>query len=235
MSNIFNSLLNKIKVKKTLNNLEINDEYAFSLEEIDSLREENNVKIKKLKEDKLGLKKKEEVVVTNIENNSISGLEEEIISEEDIVEDEKSYDVDDELSASEVNVIEEILEESLEIDENEILEGKEGVSFVNLSKENQDFIMKSWNDIDNNEIDKDIINGKDILNHNYNITYGDNALKYVHDIRKKYETVICYLIGFNNEKNGIENKTIFSDRLDDEWKYLGNYIKLLEKIRNFKK
>ena len=95
--------------------------------------------------------------------------------------------------------------------------------------------MNSWNEINLNEIDKDIINGKDILNHNYNITYGDNALKFVHDIRKKYEVVICYLIGFNNEKNGIMNKTIFSDKVDNEWKYLENYIKLLEKIRNFRK
>ena len=73
------------------------------------------------------------------------------------------------------------------------------------------------------------------LNHNYNITYGENAAKFVHDIRKRYEVVICYLIGFNNEKKGIPNKTIFANKVDDEWKYLSNYIKLLEKIRSNRK
>jgi len=95
--------------------------------------------------------------------------------------------------------------------------------------------MKSWNEIDLQQIDKDIIEGKDLLNHNYNITYGDNAARFVHDIRKKYEIVICYLIGFNNEKKGNLNKTIFAERVDDEWKHLNNYIKLLEKIRSFRK
>ena len=95
--------------------------------------------------------------------------------------------------------------------------------------------MKSWEKLDLQQIDKDIIEGKDLLNHNYNITYGENAAKFVHDIRKRYEVVICYLIGFNNEKRGIDNKTIFSNKLDDEWKYLSNYIKLLEKIRSFRK
>ena len=95
--------------------------------------------------------------------------------------------------------------------------------------------MNCWNKIDLQQIDKDIIEGKDLLNHNYNITYGENAAKFVHDIRKKYEVVICYLIGFNNEKKGIMNKTIFADRVDDEWKFLSNYIKLLEKIRSNRK
>ena len=30
----------------------------------------------------------------------------------------------------------------------------------------------------------------------------------------------------------IENKTVFSDKIDNEWRYLNNYIKVLEKIRN---
>ena len=98
-----------------------------------------------------------------------------------------------------------------------------------------DIIIEKWSLINEGEIAKDIIEGKDIINHNYNIDYGENAARFVHNIRKKYEVVVCYLIGFNNEKNGIMNKTIFSDKIDNEWKYLENYIKLLEKIRNFKK
>ena len=95
--------------------------------------------------------------------------------------------------------------------------------------------MEKWNEIDIKEIDKDIMDGKEILNHNYTITYADEAEKFIHDIRKKYEIVICYLIGFNNEKKGIFDKTIFSLKMDDEWKHLAQYIKILEKIRNFKK
>ena len=59
--------------------------------------------------------------------------------------------------------------------------------------------------------------------------------KFIHLIRKRYEVVICYLIGFNNEKKGIYDKTIFSSRIDDEWKFLNQYIKVLEKIRSFRK
>ena len=95
--------------------------------------------------------------------------------------------------------------------------------------------MDKWNEIKPNKIDKDIINGKDLLNHNYTITYADDAARFIHYIRKEYEVVICYLIGFNNEKQGIYDKTIFSSKIDDEWKHLNSYIKILEKIRNFKK
>ena len=107
-------------------------------------------------------------------------------------------------------------------------------SFMDLEKEYQDLIMTKWQEIDINEIDKDIIEGKDLLNHNYNITYADESLKYINEIRKKYEIVICYLIGFNNEKQGLYNKTIFTSKKENEWKCLNKYIKLLEKIRNFK-
>ena len=84
-------------------------------------------------------------------------------------------------------------------------------------------------------IDKYINKGKDILAHNYTITYGDDALKYIYMVRDEYNILIEYLIGFNNEKKGIYNKIIFSDRLDNEWRYLANYIKILEKIRSVKK
>ena len=83
-------------------------------------------------------------------------------------------------------------------------------------------------------VTQDIISGKEILNHNYTITFADDATKYISTIRKKYEVVLCYLIGFNNEKKGIYEKTFFADKIENEWKYLNYYIKLLEKIRNFK-
>ena len=107
-------------------------------------------------------------------------------------------------------------------------------SFVHLEEEYQEIIMSKWNSIDINEIDNDIIQGKDLLNHNYTITFPDEATKYINKMRKKYEVIISYLIGFNNEKKGINNKITFADDPDNEWKYLNYYIKLLEKIRNFK-
>lgn len=112
---------------------------------------------------------------------------------------------------------------------------KQENSYIHLSASNQKLIMEQWNKIETNVIDQDIIKGKDILNHNYTITYADEAARFVHDIRKKYEVVLCYLIGFNNEKKGIYDKVIFSSIMDDEWKFLKQYIKILEKIRNFKK
>ena len=92
--------------------------------------------------------------------------------------------------------------------------------------------MKRWNSIDIVRLTHDIYEGKDILDHNYTITYADNALEYIYRIRGEYDILIEYLIGFNNEKKGVLNKNIFSDRLDNEWRYLKNYIKVLEKIKN---
>ena len=251
MSSMFNNLISKIKLKKTLNNVDNINDYAFSMEEIDNLEKTNNKKIKDLKKNIIGIKDKDEVIITK-KGNELIDLEEIENNEKDTNEkDDKQMWIDDEsLSEIEEAQINEYLEEINKDENNDDEVSKKGIeykkeennkdseaeeSFVNLSKEHQDLIMQNWNDIDLNGIDKDIINGKDILNHNYNITYGDNAARFVHDVRKKYEIVICYLIGFNNEKKGIKNKTIFSDKVDNEWKYLENYIKLLEKIRNFRK
>lgn len=248
MSNLFSNLINKIKTKKLPNSLETLDEYAFSLEEIDNLREENAKKIKDLKEDKLGLKKDEDLLVAHEIVDEIVDISDnlEVINTDDSNDlDVVAEEFDDEIGEISIssllekkknNLKNEKISEENEEQTSEIKDDEEEVkSFINLSSKNQDLVMKYWQDINNNDIDKDIINGKEILNHNYNINYGENASKFVHDIRKKYEVVICYLIGFNNEKNGIMDKTIFSDKVDNEWKYLENYVKILEKIRTFKK
>ena len=234
MSNIFNNLITKIKSKKSsiINNNEL-DEYAFSLEEIDNLQEENKQKIKSLNEDKINLKtettsvldtlklleKKSEEIAIN-KNIEIEDTKEEIIIE-DIIEEKKEEPLN--LNQTKTEIINE---------ENNNNENKK-TSFINLTKEEQDVITKCFKELNLKELDKDILEAKDILNHNYNITYPDNAAKYIHNIRKKYETLITYLIGFNNEKNGEYNKIIFSNKLDNEWNFLENYIKLLEKMRSF--
>lgn len=108
-------------------------------------------------------------------------------------------------------------------------------SYINLSLERRNLIMSVWKNIDLLKLNKYIDKGKDILAHNYSITYGDDALAYIYKIRDEYDVLIEYMIGFNNEKKGIKNKVIFSNKLEEDWRYLSSYIKILEKIRGVKK
>lgn len=205
-------LINKVKNKfnKQKQDLNNNYEYAFSLEEIEDINKQNKQKIQELKED-IFKKKKDKPKTDEI----LSKIETNIEPTTEVIEPTpKQEELEKEPPKKE------------EVNNN---------SYINLSKEHQDIVMKKWNEINLNKIDKDIINAKDLLNHNYTITYADDAARFIHYIRKEYEVVITYLIGFNNEKQGILNKTIFSDKIDNEWKYLNSYIKILEKIRNFKK
>lgn len=256
-----NKLITKIKntitKNKNLYPLE-DDEFMFSTKEIEDLTEQNKQKLENLKK---GTEKKKTISFTAVSkklNGILDEPKEEIsptddisssdiptteIKEENLEQEEKQTSVPEDIKEEKEELLESVKEVSLEEpieDKQEKKEEqqdkpKEKDSYINLSEKNQSIIMNCWNKIDLQQIDKDIIEGKDLLNHNYNITYGENAAKFVHDIRKKYEVVICYLIGFNNEKKGIMNKTIFADRVDDEWKYLSNYIKLLEKIRSNRK
>ena len=157
----------------------------------------------------------------------------ELKSEKQPPKEEVKEDFKEEIDALEIS---ENKNDSLEEDtkEEEIVQEEKKDSFIHLEEKYQELIMFKWKEIDLNILEKDIVEGKDLLNHNYTITFGDDAARFIHEIRKKYEVVICYLIGFNNEKKGIYKKTLFSDNPDNEWKYLNHYIKLLEKIRNFK-
>ena len=205
-----------------------NSEYAFSVEEIDSINKQNKQKIQELKQD-IFTNKKEKRKLSKEE--AISKIELDIDQEKKEEEKENNNESSNEiLEASppkeDLKQEKELIEELVEIPKN---------SFIKLSEEHQKLIMDNWNKININKIDKDIIEAKDLLNHNYTTYYADEATKFIRYIRKEYEIVLCYLIGFNNEKQGIFDKTIFSDEIDNEWKYLNKYIKILEKIRNFKK
>lgn len=235
---LISKIKTKISGKKDL--LLSDEEYKFSFEEIEDLKEQNKQKLENLKNTK---NKSKSISFTSV-SKKLNGLLDEVPKEEIKVEElekieEKDIKDEEEPKKTKIEVEEENNELTTEFVEEEITKEtnnkEEKESYINLSPKSQEIIMKSWNEIDLQQIDKDIIEGKDLINHNYNITYGDNAAKFVHDIRKRYEIVICYLIGFNNEKKGILNKTIFADKVDDEWKYLNKYIKLLEKIRNFRK
>lgn len=197
-----------------------NYEYAFSTEEIESINKQNKQKIQELKQeiftkkktdnDKLSTSEVLKKLTTNKESTDNSSLKPNIIENSENPQPEPTEEKED------------------------VNEPPQRNSFINLTPEHQQLIMDKWNEINLNQIDKDIINGKDILNHNYTITYADDAAKFIHHIRKEYEIVICYLIGFNNEKQGIYDKTCFSSKIDDEWKHLNSYIKILEKIRKNK-
>lgn len=254
-------LLNKLKDKFSKNNTTVQEtnEYAFSNEEIASITEQNKQKIQELKQDIFPKKEKKpsplstlnkltdnqkidiKPIPTNDETGEVQSQEEmepKPVLPQKIIE---KTDLTTNMTTPSVETdhfeIKELDKELAPVGETESTsqENKPKNSFVNLSPENQKLVMDKWKKIDSSQIDKDIINGKDLLNHNYTITYADEAARFIHYIRKEYETVVCYLIGFNNEKKGIYDQTIFSSKIDEEWRHLNQYIKILEKIRNFKR
>lgn len=216
MNDVF-KILSKFKNKFTgkKSNNQINYDYAFSIEELESISEQNKQKILELKQDIFDNKKE---------------VKEKVNADEVLSKIETNINIDNEVTGP-IPII-----DSKEPPKEDVLkdEKEEEPSFINLSLEHQKLVMDKWKEIKTNKIEKDIIDGKNLLKSNYTITYADEAAKFIHYIRKEYEVVICYLIGFNNEKQGIMNKTIFSSKIDDEWKYLSNYIKVLEKIKKNK-
>jgi len=244
---IVQKFINKFKDKFSKNKTTYPSvsEYAFSTEEIETINKQNKQKIQELKQDIFSTKKEKiEPNKTDINDEILSpivsqpiietGLNKEMLEEYSIKQEESPDPEEITEEVKELISPKETIEEIIETTE-EIKEEQPKNSFINLNPEHQKLVMEKWNAINLNKIDKDIIDGKDLLNHNYTITYADDAAKFIHHIRKEYEIVICYLIGFNNEKQGIFEKTIFSNKIDEEWKYLNNYIKILEKIRSFKK
>ena len=195
------------KLKNRFNNKKDNypqfSEYSFSGEELDSLSRQNIDEINKLR---TGFKANKDKKIEEDDSN----LDAIVLLDKDIVVKEDNAD------------------NNIEKEDNK----EEYNGYVNLSSDTRENIMKRWNSIDIVRLTHDIYEGKDILDHNYTITYADNALEYIYRIRGEYDILIEYLIGFNNEKKGVLNKNIFSDRLDNEWRYLKNYIKVLEKIKN---
>lgn len=243
---IINKFISKVKDKLTKNKAtypSVND-YAFSTEEIESISEQNKQKIQELKQDVFFNKKNEEKKKKLLEEEAISPIEGKNIIEVELdketiqeyqeeMEKEKTLELENKEVMLDTEQNEEPKPEKKEEDTS--LKESPKNSFIHLSEEYQKIVMNKWKEIEPKQIDKDIIDGKDLLNHNYTITYADDAARFIHDIRKRYEVVICYLIGFNNEKKGTFEKTIFSSKMEDEWKYLSNYIKVLEKIRSFRK
>ncbi len=233
-NNLIHKFVRHVKSKFTKNSKGYPSvtEYAFSSEEIEKISKQNKQKILDLKQDSSSSKNKKTPSVLNTLDKM--GEEENTVCDSTLLE-SNTNSLEKEVNQDLVESNEKVMEEEKLEDIVEEIAKKPVNSFVEINSDNQRIVMENWNEIDIREIDKDIMDGKEILNHNYTITYADEAEKFIHDIRKKYEIVVCYLIGFNNEKKGIFDQTIFSSKMDDEWKFLRQYIKILEKIRNFKK
>lgn len=226
--NIFNKKKKKGKKEENL--------CSFNLEEIEEFNKQGKEKINKLNNNILS---KEDNTLP-IENNKKDNENIENNEEIDIILTKSSTTNTDKMS-TENNSFQknsDIIDDEI-IDEGvdkiiPIVELKPKFSYINLPKDKQQIIMNNWQKIDSIELNKDIEKGEDLINHNYTISYCDDAYNFITEIRKKYDVVIKYLIGFNNEKHGILDKTTFGDKDIDEWRYLSNYIKLLEKIKKLK-
>lgn len=211
---LFNIISNKKKKKG--NSVDLNL-YSFNMQEIEELNKKEKERLKDLKKKNIEnvLEKKKNIL------ESINKLSDNI-SQVENVEPNNSDDIN--------NLdITDTIDESIE--QIKVKEKIEPISYINLTDKQQKLISDSFDDINLNDIDNYINSIDDLLSHNYSISYCDDCFKLINDIRHKYKIIIDYLIGFNNEKNGIFNKVTFGDNENEEWRYLSEYLKLLKKIR----
>ena len=231
--NVFKKVINKVKNKMHKNTRYPSvSEYAFSDEEITKLSNENKEKmlalknnsIKRRKEKEEPEKEVDELILDNLDNNIPVKKKKDILDNDDD-EDKVTY----------TKIVKKL---NGELEDNtpkeELIPKKEQPKYLELTDELQEEINKAIDKVDMIILDNYIIKAKDLINHNYTITYGEESLRFIYQVRDEFEVLIEYLIGFNNEKKGIYNKTTFSNSLDDEWHYLKNYLKILEQIKNIK-
>ncbi len=234
--NVFKKVINKVKNKMHKNTSYPHDfEYAFSNEEVTKLSNENKEKMLALKNNTIKKKKEpkpekavDELILDNLDNNKTINKKKDILD---------SFADDDKITYTKIvkKLNGEFKEDnSKEKDDVTKIEKKSEGKYINLTDELQQQINEAIEKVDIIILDNYIIKGKDLINHNYTITYGEESLRFIYQVRHEFEVLIEYLIGFNNEKKGIYNKTTISDKLDDEWHYLKNYIKILEQIKSIK-
>lgn len=240
MSMLFKFLHKKNKREENLGEY---SQYAFNLQEIEEFNKLGKDKIKKLnnkdimpttqkKESNESIKKETEIENITSENKQANDLESDITKDNIQSELKES---EEETQQENNNILEEkIIDESIEnITPKKKKEPQ--FSYINLKQDKQNIIMNSWKNVDIYKLNDDIKKGQDLLKHNYTISYCDDAYNFINEVRERYNIIIKYLIGFNNEKHGIYDKTTFGENSNDEWRYLDNYVKLLEKIKTIKK
>lgn len=234
---VLKKIINKFKNKMHKNTSYPRDfEYAFSDEEITKLSNENKEKmlalknntIKKKQEKKVNPEKDvDELILDNLDNNTIPKKKKKDLLDQ----------IDDTEKVTYTKIVKKLngeLKDDIPKDVKEEKEEKPLTKYIDLTDELQKEINEAIDKVDMIVLDNYIIKGKDLIEHNYTITFGEEALRFVYQVRHEFEVLIEYLIGFNNEKKGVYNKTTFSDKLDDEWHYLKNYIKILEQIKSIK-
>lgn len=229
--NVFKKVINRVKDKMHKKNSYPQElEYVFSDDEINKLANENKKKMLALKNNKIIKKSKnidrnvDELIIDNLDGD-VKDNRKDILDYVDSNRDKVTYTkIVKKLNGE---LVEEVTSEDVNISDR-----KE--KYIELSDELQEKINEAIDSVNLIVLDNYIIKGKDLLQHNYTITYGEESLRFIYQVRNEFEVLIEYLIGFNNEKKGIYDKTIFSDKLDNEWHYLKNYIKILEHIRSIK-
>lgn len=226
---MFKGIIGKFKNKK--NNYPLDFEYVFSDEEIHEIENENKEKLLALKNSKVN--KREKIVERDVDELIVDNMGTNVKPKKRDILDSVDYDKDKITYTKIVKKLNGELKEDEVNEENKVIDEKKE-KYVELSDDLQQKINEAIEKVDLIVLDNYIIKGKDLIQHNYIITYGEEALRFVYQVRHEFEVLIEYLIGFNNEKKGIYDKTTFSDNLDDEWHYLKNYIKILEQIRSIK-
>ena len=233
---MFKKVINKVKNKMHKNTSYPHDlEYAFSNEEVTKLSNENKEKMLALKNNTIKKKKEpkpekavDELILDNLDNDKTINKKKDILD---------SFADDDKITYTKIvkKLNGELKEDNSKENEDVTkIEKKIEGKYIHLTDELQQQINEAIEKVDIIILDNYIIKGKDLINHNYTITYGEESLRFIYQVRHEFEVLIEYLIGFNNEKKGIYNKTTISDKLDDEWHYLKNYIKILEQIKSIK-
>ena len=229
--NVFKKVISKVKNKMYKNNSYPHDsEYAFSTEEIVKLSNENREKMLALKNNPIKKRKEKEDVERDVDELILDNLDDNKEKKRDILDDIPDNKVTYTTIVKKLNgEFKEEDKKDVKVEEKskEVLESK----YINLTDELQEEINKAVEKVDMIILDHYIMKGKDLVEHNYTITYGEDALRFIYQVRNEFEVLIEYLIGFNNEKKGVYNKTTISNSLDDEWHYLKNYIKILEQIK----
>ena len=234
--NVFKRFVNKFRNKMQKNTSYPHDfEYAFSDEEISKLSSENKEKMLALKNNPLKKRKEnvidddkavDELILDNLDKNKVTKKKKDLL---DQIEDKDKITYTKIVKKLNGELKEDEKRDNSNKQEDMSLESK--AKYTKLDDKLQEEINVAIDKVDMIVLDNYIARGKDLVNHNYTITYGEEALRLIYQVRNEFEVLIEYLIGFNNEKRGIYNKTTISDKLDDEWHYLKNYVKILEQIK----
>lgn len=233
VNNFFKNIKNKINNKNNKNIHPQSFEYAFSMDEVRTIEKENDEKIRNLNKSFLKTKNKSNLNREK-EANILDSINNDLFLGNEKKEDKEILNMIDE-NDNFMDYVKDEEKNSKKKKKSNVKEKERVYKYSDPDSQMKEMITSCLANIDLLEIDKYISEGKKILEQSYSVTFMDDSLKYIYIIRDKYNILIEYLIGFNNEKRGFFNKTIFSDKVDNDWRYLKNYVNLLERIKKLKR